>query len=433
MHTINTEKSLRRYVLLGYASLAVMLGVGGAWSVLTKLNGAVIAPATITVESYSKKIQHKDGGIVRQILVRDGDRVTEGQSLVVLDNPDAKAELSIVTALLNESLAKRARLQAERDQKDVITYPTELLVIKDDSQLQEVMKGQDQLLASRLQTLRGKRDQLAQQIDQLKEQIAGIDAQREAKVIQLKYIAKELNDAKALATKGLIPATRLSALERQKADLDGSQGALTSDRAGTEAKIAETKLNILQVNDEYLSQTLNDLRDVEARIAELSERKSAAAARIDRLVITAPATGTIYQQSLHTVGGVVAPGETLMLLVPEGDDLVLQAQVQPKDIDQVHTGQQATVRFPTFNSRLTPEVSAEVVQVSADVSQAKEGAPPYYSVRLSLPAAEVEKLGNNKLKPGMPAEAFIETESQSPFTYFIKPLTDQFAHALRES
>ena len=192
------------------------------------------------------------------------------------------------------------------------------------------------------------------------------------------------------------------------------------------------KVQILQIDEEDLSQTLTELRDIEGKVAELKERKLAAASRLERMVIKSPITGDVYQLAVHTVGGVIGPGELLMLIVPEADELILQAQVMPQDIAKVRTGQIAHIRFPAFNSRLTPEVAAAVTQISADTSRIDASSPPFYSVRLMISATELAKLGSNKLKPGMPAEAFIQTEAQTPMTYFQKPLTDQFAHALRE-
>jgi len=222
------------------------------------------------------------------------------------------------------------------------------------------------------------------------------------------------------------------AMDREIASLDGQRGELVANKASAEAHIAEVKLQILQVDEEDQSQTLTDLREIEGKVAEYKERKLAAASKLERMVIKAPITGNIYQLAVHTIGGVISPGEPIMLILPEADDLVLQAQVKPQDIDQVQTGQIAHVKFPAFNSRLTPDISAEVTQVSADTSRADANSPPVYIVRLTISASELAKLGANKLKPGMPAEAFIQTRAQTPLSYFLKPLTDQFAHALRE-
>jgi HlyD family secretion protein len=432
MQTINTNSSLRRFQVIGFLSVMIMVGVVGSWSVLTELNGAVIAPATIMVESYSKKVQHKEGGIVGEIRVKDGDRVENGQALVFLDNTETKSELAIIDGLLDEALAKRARLEAQRDRSPVITFPDEILARASEPALAAIMAGQTKLFDARLQAIIGKKEQLNQQIGQLTEQIGGLDSQKSAKEKQLSLISAELTDLKDLQSKGLVPVSRVLAMDRETARLDGERGELVASKASAEARIAEVKLQILQIDEEDLSQTLTDLREIEGKVAELKERKLAVASRLERMVIKAPITGDVYQLAVHTIGGVIGPGEPIMLIVPEADDLILQAQVMPQDIDQVRPGQIAHIRFPSFNSRLTPEVEAEVTQISADTSRTDPNSAPFYSVRLMISAKELMKLGNNKLKPGMPAEAFIQTEAQTPLTYFLKPLTDQFAYALRE-
>jgi HlyD family secretion protein len=433
MQPINTNSSLRRFQIVGFLSVFIMVGVVGGWANFTELNGAVIAPATIMVESYSKKVQHKEGGIVGEIRVKDGDRVEMGQALIVLDNTETKSELAIIDGLLDEALAKRARLEAQRDKASTITFPPEVLARAGEPGVAAIMAGQTKLFNARLQAVVGKKDQLTQQIGQLTEQIGGLESQRLSKEKQLTLISAELTDLKDLQSKGLVPISRVMAMDRETARLDGERGELVASKASAEARIAEVKVQILQIDEEDLSQTLTELRDIEGKVAELKERKLAVASRLERMVIKSPITGDVYQLAVHTVGGVIGPGEPLMLIVPEADELILQAQVMPQDIDKVQPGQTAHIRFPAFNSRLTPEVAARVTQISADTSRTEPGSAPFYSVRLMISAAELAKLGNNKLKPGMPAEAFIQTESQTPMTYFLKPLTDQFAHALRES
>ena len=432
MQQINTNSSLRRFQVIGFLSVLIMVGVVGSWSVLAQLNGAVIAPATIMVESYSKKVQHKEGGIVGEIRVKDGDRVENGRALVILDNTETKSELAIIDGLLDEALAKRARLEAQRDRASVITFPAEIVARAGEPELAAIMAGQTKLFDARLQAVVGKKEQLNQQIGQLTEQIGGLDSQKTAKEKQLSLISAELTDLKDLQSKGLVPISRVLAMDRETARLDGERGELVASKASAEARIAEVKLQILQIDEEDLSQTLTDMREIEGKVAELKERKLAVASRLERMVIKAPITGDVYQLAVHTIGGVIGPGELIMLIVPEADDLILQAQVMPQDIDQVRPGQIAHIRFPSFNSRLTPEVEAEVTQISADTSRTDQNSAPFYSVRLMISAKELAKLGSNKLKPGMPAEAFIQTEAQTPLSYFLKPLTDQFAHALRE-
>ena len=432
MKAINTNSSLRRFQVFGFLSVLVMGGVVGGWATFTELNGAVIAPATIMVESYSKKVQHKEGGIVGDIRVKDGDRVEIGQALVILDNTETKSELAIIDGLLDEALAKQARLEAQRDRASAIIFPEEVLTRAGEPGVAAIMAGQTKLFNARLQANIGKKEQLNQQIGQLSEQIGGLESQKNAKEKQLTLISAELTDLKDLQSKGLVPISRVMAMDRETARLDGERGELVASKASAEARIAEVKLQILQIDEEDLSQTLTDLREIEGKVSELKERKLAIASRLERMVIKSPITGDVYQLAVHTIGGVIGPGEPLMLIVPEADELILQAQVMPQDIDQVRPGQIAHIRFPAFNSRLTPEVAAEVTQISADTSRTDASSPPFYSVRLMISAKELDKLGTNKLKPGMPAEAFIQTEAQTPLTYFLKPLTDQFTHALRE-
>ena len=432
MQPINTNSSLRRFQIVGFLSVVIMIGVVGGWANFTELNGAVIAPATIMVESYSKKVQHKEGGIVGEIRVKDGDRVEVGQTLVVLDNTETKSELTIIDGLLDEALAKRARLEAQRDRASALIFPPEVLARASEPGVAAIMAGQTKLFDARLQAVVGKKDQLTQQIGQLTEQIGGLGSQKISKEKQLTLISAELTDLKDLQSKGLVPVSRVMAMDRETARLEGERGELVASKASAEARIAEVKVQILQIDEEDLSQTLTDLRDIEGKVAELKERKLAVASRLERMAIKSPITGDVYQLAVHTIGGVIGPGESLMLIVPEADELILQAQVMPQDIDKVRPGQIAHIRFPAFNSRLTPEIAAEVTQISADTSRTDASSPPFYSVRLMISATELAKLGSNKLKPGMPAEAFIQTEAQTPMTYFLKPLTDQFAHALRE-
>lgn len=433
MKTINTEKSLRSTQLLGYGSLVAMLAVFGAWSAFANLSGAVIAPATIVAETYSKKVQHREGGNVFKILIKDGDEVKAGQDLVLLDPTEIKAELGIVTNQLNELSIKKVRLSSQRNGSPKLDLPLSMQASVEDPVVLEILTGQRHLLESTLQTATSKKDQLKEQLGQLKDQIGGIGSQISSSKKQMTLISSELANLRKLQQQGLVPVSRVSAMDREAARLDGELGQLTATKAAAEAKIGEVKLQVIQVDEDVRNQALSELRDVDAKIAELEQRKVTAAARLSRMSIKAPITGTIYQLAVHTDGGVVAPGETLMMIVPEADDLVLQAQVAPNDIDNVHLGQGAQIRFTAFNSRLTPEILAEVTQVAADTSRADAQSPPYYAIRLTISAAELAKLGDNKLKPGMSAEAFIQTESRSPFSYLIQPLMDQFSHAMRES
>lgn len=430
---MNTKSSTRQLMIAGHVSVVVMIGVLGGWAYTANINGAVIAPATLVVESYSKKVQHREGGIVSRILVKDGDRVEGGQDLLLMDTTDTKSELAIVEGLLDELVIKKARLDAARDGRAELDLPGEIAARAGEAAVASIIAGQQKLLASSTESDKGKVEQLEQQVKQLAEQIDGIEAQISSQSTQSKLIAEELKSLNTLRSQGLVPNSRVLSVEREAARLKGVKAELQASRASAESKIGEVKLRIIQIGEDRRTEVLAELRETESRIAELQEKRVSASARLSRTSIKAPITGTIYQLAVHTEGGVIGPGDTLMLIVPEGDDLVLEAQVSPNDIDQVVAGQPAQVRFPGFNARVTPEVGAEVTQVAADVSRMDANAPPFYSVRLTIPAKELERLGDQKLKPGMMAEAFIQTEARSPLAYLVKPLWDQIAHAWRET
>lgn len=433
MKPINTNKSMRRTQLFGFASIIAMFGVFGAWTAMADINGAVIAPATITAETYSKKVQHREGGNISRILVKDGELVQVGQDLVLLDPTETKAELSIIDGQLSELRVKKARLEAQRDDLNAIVLPAEIEKRSAEPNIAQTIAGQQRLLRSIEDTVLGKKNQLKEQIGQLTDQIKGFESQIDSGQRQLVLINQEAINLRKLQKQGLVPVSRVMAMDRETARIDGEQGQLQANRSGSEAKIGEVKLQIIQVGEEVRNQALQELREVDAKISELVGRDVAVAARMAHMSIKAPITGTIYQLNIHTEGGVVAPGETLMMIVPQGDDLVLQAQVTPNDISHVHVGQAASIRFNSFNARVTPEIAGEVSQVAADTTRVDPQTPPFYAIRLTISAKELEKLGSNKLRPGMSAEAFIQTESRSPFSYLIKPLMDQIAHAMRES
>ncbi len=433
MKPINTNRSLRTTQLFGFASVIAMLGGFGGWTAFAELNGAVIAPATIVAESYSKKVQHREGGNILRILVKDGEVVQAGQDMVLLDPTETKAELSIINSQLSELLVKKARLDAQREGKSELAVPLALQGRENEPAIAEILAGQKRLLTSIENTVQSKKSQLNEQIGQLSEQIKGYEAQIESGLRQLQLLKTETDSLRKLQRQGLLPISRINSMDRESARLDGEQGLLAANKSGAETKIGEIKLQIIQVEEEARNQSLNELRDTETKISELEGRRISSGAKLAHLSIKAPITGTIYQLNIHTEGGVVGPGETLMMIVPQGDDLVLQAQVTPNDIAHIHVGQPAHVRFNSFSARITPEISAEVTQVAADTTRTDAQTPPFYAIRLVISAKELEKLGENKLRPGMSAEAFIQTEARSPFSYLVKPLVDQFSHAMRES
>ena len=421
-----------RYLLVGALVVALLLGGLGGWSALAEIAGAVIAPARVVVETKAQKVQHAHGGIVAEILVREGERVEEGQVLLRLDEVETRANLAIVEAQLQELLARQARLKAERDGSTAITFPLELMELKAQPDITRILGGQDKLFAARRGARAGQKEQLSERVEQLREEIRGLEAQRSAKVKQIDYIGGELKDLIELERKKLVPRSRVLALKREAARLEGEAGQLVAEVARARGRIGETRLRSLQIDRDAMTEVLAELRQVQTEAAELKERRLAAKTRLGRTEIHAPRTGFVHQLAVYTRGGVIAGGEPAMLIVPESDDLVVEAMVRPEDIDLVQSGQEAVVRFSAFNQRRTPELTGQVTRVSADLTQEAPNLPPYYAVRVSLAAQELAKLGDQNLKPGMPAEAFIQTPKRSVISYLTKPLTDQIQHAFRE-
>jgi HlyD family secretion protein len=427
-----TIKTLRHYQLAGFAGSVVLIGIIGLWSVLASIQGAVIAPGTAVVETYLKRIQHRDGGIVADIAVKEGEWVEAGQILVRLDETDTRAELAILQGTRDETDAKRARLIAERDNLAEIQYPPTLLVRASEPRIAELLSGQRKLLSVQKAALDGRIEQLTERIGQLGQEIAGLTAQYDSKREQTALVREELTNLKKLLKQGLVEASRVFALDRERARLEGEEGELVAKIAATRGRISETKLKIIQITDDARTRSLSDLRDAEAKVAETDERLTTAKARLARMEIRAPRAGVVHQLSVHTIGGVIAPGADIMAIVPELDELVIDAQVRPEDIDNVNPGQMAQVRFPAFDQRTTPEVNGEVVQVAADLTRISADTPPFYAVRIRLGSEQIKLLGVQKLKAGMPAEAFIQTRERTPLSYFLQPLTDQIAHTFRE-
>jgi HlyD family secretion protein len=433
---IDTRRSLCAYQLLGFAVvLGLFVGIGG-WGALASINGAVIVPATVAVESYTKKVQHREGGIVAEIRVKEGEEVRAGDVLLVLSDTDTRAELAIVEGQLDEIMGRRARLEAERDEAPAPSFAPELLVQAANPKVAAIIAGQRKLFDSETASLKGQKDQLQQRVAQLEEEIRGLTAQLQSNDKQTKLIEQELQAFKGLVNKGLIELTRVREREGAAANLEGQRGEIIANIAQAQGKISEIRLQIIQLEDDYRTKVLADLGEAETKMAELLERRNAAQSRLSRTTIRAPVTGYVYHLAVHTIGGVIAPGETILEIVPQFDDLVLAGRARPQDIDQIREGQPALVRFPEFNRRTTPEILATVTYVAADVTQptqaARDGLQPYYELRLTIDAKERARLEGRELKPGMPAEAFLQTGSRMALSYFLKPLTDQLAHSFRE-
>ena len=426
------QRALRRQILAIVAtSTALVVGVGG-WATTTEISGAVVAPGQLVVNSYVKKVQHPTGGVIGELRVRDGDRVRAGDIVVRLDDTQARANLAIVTKALDENAARQAREEAERDGGEEVIFPQDLLDRMTNPDVVRAVNGERKQFETRRSAREGQRAQLRERIVQLRQETGGYQAQIASKDNQIAWIAKELRGVNELWQKQLVPYTRVTALERDKERLEGERGQLIATSAQTKGKIAETELQILQIDQDMRSEVGKDLAEIRAKTAELVEKKVAAEDLLKRVNIRAPIAGVVDQLAVHTVGGVIGPAEVIMLIVPASDALEVEAKIQPQEIDQVRVGQSAVLRFSAFNQRTTPELNGEVSLLSADVSEDQKTGARYYTVRIAVPPDEIKRLVGLKLVPGMPVENFIQTSSRTVMSYLVKPLRDQIMRAFRE-
>jgi len=405
-------------------------GVGG-WAATTELSGAVIAPGSVVVDTNVKKIQHPTGGVVGELFVRDGQRVSAGNIVLRLDDTVTRANLAIVVKGLDEMTARRARLVAERDRAEDVVFPDGFLARAKDPDVAAIMDGERKLFESRRNVRIGQKSQLKERAAQLGEEIQGHLALQKAKAEEIDLIRRELEGVRELWSKNLVQINRLIALEREAARLTGERAQSVFAMAQSRGRISEIELQILQIDQDLTSEVAKELRELDGRFGEFIERKVAAEDQLKRVDIRAPQDGIVHQLAVHTFGEVVAPGNPVMLIVPDADVLSVEARVSPQDIDQLHLGQSAGLRFSGLNQRTTPEINGVVGRISADVSQDQRSGQSFYTVRINIVAEEAARLGAVKLMPGMPVETFMKTHDRTVFSYFTKPLHDQILRAFR--
>ncbi|GJL61952.1 MAG: HlyD family type I secretion periplasmic adaptor subunit [Nitrospirales bacterium] len=427
------SRSLNRHLIVSLLLIILLVGGVGSWAMVQEIHGAVIASGVVVVEGNAKRVQHQEGGIVKAIYVQDGAVVEAGDLLVHLDDTVVKANLAMITGELGKLNAQETRLVAERDGKDRLVYSQVLREqASQDTALANSLSDQRALKQARIATLRGRKGQLQEQISQFNEQIEGLEVQRDAKTDNINLIDERLSVLEPLLPEGLVTASEITAFKRDRAELSGDRGALIAQMAQAHETVSERRLQILQLEDEFRSQVLEELQDVRARMTQLREEKVAALDKLQRVEIRAPRTGFIHQLNVHTIGGVISAGETLMLIVPREDVLIVETRLQPIDVDQVVGGQQATVRFPGFHQRTTPELFAQVSTISADLTYDEVTGSSYFLARLTIPEYEFSKLDGKALLPGMPVEAFIQTQQRTVLSYLVKPLEDHLVHAMKE-
>ncbi|RXG87946.1 HlyD family type I secretion periplasmic adaptor subunit [Bradyrhizobium zhanjiangense] len=424
--------SIKFHLMLGLGIVLVLVVGLGGWASTVLISGALIAPGQIVVESNVKKVQHPTGGVVGEVRARDGDVVKAGDIVVRLDDTVTKANLAIVTKNLDAAQARAARLQAEQRGVDKIEFPQSLLERVDDPDVKVLLSAETKLFDVRVNGRTGQKAQLRERITQLNEEIAGLSAQEKAKDQEIALVQNELTGVRDLYDKRLVQISRLTQLERDSARLNGERAQYIASRAQAKGKITETELQIIQIDKDVVSEVSKDLRETNDKIGELIERKVAAEDQLRRVDIRAPQDGMVLQSTVHTVGGVVTAGDALMLIVPQADDLQVEAKVNPIDIDKLQIGQKTLLRLSAFNQRTTPELNGVVSRVSPDVTTDQRTGQSYYTIRVSMPAEEVARLGDVKMIPGMPVEAFVQTGDRTMLSYLMKPLHDQLMRAFRE-
>lgn len=424
--------SVKRYVVFGFATLFVLVGGLGGWAATTDLSGAVIAPGTVVVASSVKKIQHPSGGIIGKIFVKNGDHVKAGEVLVRLDETVTRAQLQVITKQMDELRGRQARLRAERDAAATVEFPDDLLARAAEPDVGHIISGERTLFDSRVRSREAQKAQLSERIAGLKEEVAGLTSQADAKSRELNLIGKELAGLETLETQRLVSTSKMMSIRREGARLEGEKAQLQAAAGSSRGKIAEIELQKLGIDIEARSDIIKDLRETEGRLVELSERRTAAEDQLRRIELTSPVDGVVHQLTVHTVGGVINPAEQLMLVVPADDRLVIEAKIAPHDIDQARMHENATIRFPAFNQRTTPTLSAHVRDISADLTRDQQTGMSYFTANIEIPESEMPKLNGHKLMPDMPAEVQIATISRSALSYLVKPLEDAFAKSFRE-
>jgi HlyD family secretion protein len=427
-----TRRSMRRHLVAAIVVVLILVGGVGGWAATAVISGAVVASGSLVVDSNVKKVQHPTGGIVGELRVRDGDRVHAGDVVVRLDETVTRANLAIVTKGLDELMARKARLESERDGRDTIIFPAQLVADTGDRDRAVAMDSERKLFDLRKTARSGQKAQLKERIAQLQEEITGLTAQQIAKAKEIAFIERELAGVRELWKQNLVQLNRLTALEREATRLDGERGQLIASAAQAKGKIAETTLQILQIDQDTASDVAKELREVDGKIGEFIERKVAAEDQLKRIEIRAPQDGTVFQLAVHTVGGVITAGDPIMLIVPEADNLSVEVKVNPQDIDQLQLNQKAILRFSAFNIRTTPEIEGAVTRISADTSTDQRTGQSYYTIRIAMAAEQIGRLGDVKLLPGMPVEAFMQTRDRTMLSYLMKPLHDQFVRTFRE-
>ncbi|HRD74747.1 MAG TPA: HlyD family type I secretion periplasmic adaptor subunit [Hyphomicrobiaceae bacterium] len=421
------------WVRIGNQVTFGLLGGLFLFSAVVTISGAVVASGVVTVENNYKVVQHLDGGIVAKIIAKNGDRVGEGDALVKLDDTQVRASHQVILIRLFDVVVQQARLEAERDRKSGYAVPDEITARAGETEIARILTTQKNLFEARKTAREGELSVLRQRAGQISEEAKSLEAQLAARLKEQAISMRELANLRPLFEKGFVNQGRIGPVEREAARLEGEVGRLRSEVAKSRGAISEIELKILQIEKDFTQTVVDELRKVQAQVAELSEQRTALEDKLKRTVIRAPRSGRVHALAIHTEGGVITPATAILQIIPDGERLIIEAQVPPTEIDKVRTGLKASIRFPASSFKTTPRLEATVMLVSAAQITDQQGRS-YFTVQLELSAAELKKLpAGHGLIPGMPAEVYIETERRSILSYFVKPLTDALARTFKES
>jgi len=422
-----------RPLLIGYVAAFLLVGVVGYWSFKTEIAGAVVTSGSIKVESQSQVVQHPEGGVVLEILARDGDAVSKGDVLVRLDGTFLRSELALIEGQLAEIFARKARFRAERDDRaemqrieftDLKFLPKEVI--------EQQFEGQAALFEARYVSQMREEEQLNKQQWQLRKQIEGIAAQIVAVQRQLDLFVDELANVESLFSHRLIQATRLLSLQRAKAELEGQLGGYKAQIAAAEARISEIKIKALRLTDIRREKAIAQLRDLAAKELELMERRATLQEQLGRLDIVASVSGVVFGSRVFAEKSVLKAAAPVLYIVPSDQPLHVVARIDPVDVDQIYASQEVALVFSAFNRRTTPEGRGNVKFVSADATVDKNSGKTFYEATVTIDESTKAALAGLELVPGMPVETFIKTDKRTPLSYLVQPLSVYFARAFRE-
>lgn len=424
---------IRGVAMTGNLILAgFLLGLGG-WSVYAPLASAAMAPGVIESETRRKTIQHLEGGIIRMILIQDGDAVRAGDALVVMDDTRARTEVAVLRDRLVDATAREARLTAERAGASRLVFPDRLLEEAGrNTAVADLLSGQAAQFESRRQTLRARSAVIAERIAQVEEEIVGLIAQRDAAERRARIADEEIGTVTDLVARGLTTRTRLLTLQREAAEIDGRRGEVESRISRARQAIAEARAELMSLESDWRETATRELHETQTAILSLVEEFEAAQDRLTRTSVVAPEDGIVADLRVHTQGGVVQPGQPLLDLVPAQDDLVVEARLRPEDVDVVRIGQAAEVHVTAYKARRAPPLSGTVIHVSADRLVDRRTDEPYYAMRIALDEAALAQRADIALVPGMPVNAFVETGESTVALYALAPLLDSLNRAFRE-